>query len=156
MTLRWHQLQLFATPKCTILLSKSMKGNTCQHCLVYRRTLTILAKRQEQANSSDKCDPHSHTNYRYLSTPEKVGRQHNLYQQKRKSIKQVHRLTQKLADLIKQQGLKVENSLSDDWWQTYLRINFRGYFGSSKWKLYHRVTEEPWGGIQWWYNDFST
>ena len=98
--------------KCSILVPKTKKR--CLQCTAYRRTLTILAKRKQQANPEERSDPQSHKNYRYLSSPDKMERLRKLHQLYRKTSKQLDRLKVSLANAIEQQGVDVGSSLDDD------------------------------------------
>ena len=98
--------------KCSILVPET--GKRCLQCTAYRRTLNVLAKRQQQANPEERSHPQSHTNYRYLSSPDKVERLRKLHQLYRKTSKQLHHLKLRLANAIEQQGVNLGSSLDDD------------------------------------------
>ena len=61
-----------------------------------------------------KVSSQSHTNYRYLSSPDKVERLRKLHQLYRKTSKQLHHLKLRLANAIEQQGVNLGSSLDDD------------------------------------------
>ena len=67
-------------------------GKRCLQYTAYRRTLNVLAKQQQQANLEERSHSQSHTNYRYLSSPDKVERLRKLHQLYRKTSKQLNQL----------------------------------------------------------------
>ena len=57
------------------VLVSSGAGTRCLTCLKYRKTLNaMLSRLGSSATVADKCHPSSHTNYRFLTTPEKAER----------------------------------------------------------------------------------
>jgi len=74
-----------------------------------------MASRQSQKQqSSERTAPSSHTNYRYLSTPEKVDRLHQLHTSCRSTQKRLHRLKTQVADLIARQSVSVDADIAAD------------------------------------------
>lgn len=98
--------------ECTILIPSSSRTSRCNKCANYRRTLRVLAKRL--IDHDDKgVDPHSHTNYRYLTTPEKVNRLSSLHGLYTSTKKQLDRLKQKVAAIADQHGNVMEQHHDD-------------------------------------------
>ncbi len=65
--------------ECALVVAK--EGSLrCQKCTDYRRTLNGMASRVCLSKSAERTAPSSHTNYRYLSSPEKVDRLRQLHQ----------------------------------------------------------------------------
>ena len=65
---------------CEILIQPS--NNRCIACTKHRKLLTAMKARKPK--DTDKTDPSSHTNYAFLSTPEKDERLHRLQQAKKR------------------------------------------------------------------------
>ncbi len=86
----------------------------CQKCTDYRRTLNAMACRVCQSKSTDRTAPSSHTNYRYLSSPEKNDRLRQLHQENRSAHKKIERLKAKLADVIAKRGVSLESETTSD------------------------------------------
>ena len=61
-----------------------------------------------------RCDPHSHTNYRHLSTPEKIIRMKRLHTDSRVSQQRIKRLTEKLAMRTELNGVIVDSDFQSD------------------------------------------
>ena len=61
-----------------------------------------------------RCDPHSHTNYRHLSTPEKIIRMKRLHTNSRVSQQRIKRLTEKLAMRTELNGVIVDSDFQSD------------------------------------------
>ena len=68
-------------------------GSRCVKCSDYRQTLNRMLFRAKDKQDIDleRCEPGIHTNYRYLSTPEKCIRLQRLHQQSRVHQQQVDR-----------------------------------------------------------------
>ena len=75
--------------------------------MAYRSTLNRAVNRKGKATTA----PHSHTNHRYLSSPEKIER---LQQKNRLSQKRITRLTEKLAELTTRDGVCLGDDTSGD------------------------------------------
>ena len=76
---------------CEVIVAQGGDACTsrCSSCTQYRKTLCALVRRSNTIDlkASDRSDPSSHTNYRFLTSPEKVKRLENLHHQ--------HRITEK-------------------------------------------------------------
>ena len=91
-----------------MLLSQS-DGDRCNKCSAYRITLNRAISRKGRATT-----PHSHTNHRYLTSPEKVARLRELQHKNRASQKRITRLTEKLAEMTARNGVCLDDAMSGD------------------------------------------
>ena len=66
--------QAFATTIRTTGCEILTKKGRCEVCKAYQRTLLTMASKEVMKGKHDVTNPESHTNCRYLSTPEKVQR----------------------------------------------------------------------------------
>ena len=53
----------------------------------------------------------SHVNYRYMRTPEKEQRLHELHSQHRNTSKQIQRLQHRLAVVIEEEGISIDENM---------------------------------------------
>lgn len=87
--------------------------NRCAICHDYRKTLNSMLSRQRQrtdeCTSADSC-----TNYRYLSTPEKVKRMKKLHEQSRLQSQRISRLKTKIDRAVEERGIAVDDALHND------------------------------------------
>lgn len=122
---------------------RSSRTTRCTKCANHRRTLRVLAKQQIDHKS---VGPHSHTNYRYLTTPEKTDRLSSLHSLYVSTKKQFHRLLEKIAAFANQHGVAMEEQHDDlvekEGSLSYLKIRLDDYFGSSSMKQLPRRTRE--------------
>lgn len=100
------------TSKCDLIVSR---GARCDHCKKYRSVLRAMYSRQQKSTpSSERTDISSHTNYRYLTTPEKAKRMTNLraevVQQKRK----ISLLEERVKYLTEVAGIEVDDDINHD------------------------------------------
>ena len=74
--------------QCTWTLSSEGAGR-CQKCTGYRDTLHALASRESRRSTtkSDRTDSSNRTNFRYLTTPEKIDRLEGLHHENRKALR---------------------------------------------------------------------
>ena len=102
--------------QCSWKLPESASGVRCQTCVKYRSVLrSALSKLTSQdQRTTTSCDPSSHTNYRYLSTPEKVERLKNLHDVVRSKERQIQYLKRKVDDIVQAEGIKVDEGLHKD------------------------------------------
>lgn len=108
--------------------------------------MRVLAKQQIDHKS---VGPHSHTNYRYLTTLEKTDRLSSLHSLYVSTKKQFHRLLEKIAAFANQHGVAMEEQHDDlvsvmekEGSLSYLKIRLDDYFGSSSLKQLPRRTRE--------------
>lgn len=93
------------------LVSKSEK---CASCKCYRDTLRAMYNRWCKRCTRDLSDTSSHSNERYLSTPEKKAKMCKLKERARTAEKQVEKLKAKIQQLTQQQGDDVDTNLNAD------------------------------------------
>lgn len=117
MAVQEQDLLPFPTIRCTTcsVLVPPGAGSRCLCCLEYRKTLnSMLHRHHSKAKDGDKAHPSSHTNYRFLNTPEKVERLHRLHQSVKVNRQQLHRLRARLELIIQERGLEVDGELHHD------------------------------------------
>ena len=111
----YHDTRSFSEPTirhsdCEMILSS--KGvDRCQKCTDYRSTLHALASRECRRTKPDRT---SHTNYRYLSTPEKLDRLHELCRENRLAHMKIERLWAKLTQITANVGVSLDESTTSD------------------------------------------
>ena len=87
----------------------------CFICTEYRLILNrMLCRAVKFLKDTDKSSPQSHTNYRYLSSPEKSQRLLRLHQHNRVLQQQIDRLKLRIEKLVDQRGIQVDESLDSD------------------------------------------
>ena len=94
--------------ECALLLSQSA-GDRCDTCVAYRNTLNKAIARKRKATMQ-----HSHTNYRYLSSPEKVTRLRELQRKNHQQQNHIARLREKLAELTEKNGVYLDQTMNND------------------------------------------
>lgn len=83
-------------------------------CSEYRKILTSMLARRSKEKAMERTDTASHTNYRFLSTPEKAERLHQL-QRKTKVCKQkIQRMEVRLEKALERRGIQVDSAFHDD------------------------------------------
>ena len=111
------QNQTIRSTNCVYLLSaqQQTKVNQCHNCSRYRQTLSRMLYRIEHQESkeTDKTDPSSHTNYRFLSSKEKSERLKNLHDQARVMQQNINRLRDQINKQIDEKGTEVEDDLDE-------------------------------------------
>ena len=95
---------------CSLLMESG--GAKCSKCVTYRAQLNVLLSRLGKQGESS--NPHSHTNYRYLSDSEKNSRMKQLHQNNRKAHRRIARLEEKLRERIELEGEQVDELTSTD------------------------------------------
>ena len=85
-------------------------------CQEYRKILNIMVKRQatQTEGKENRTNPDSHTNIRYLRTPEKRERLKRSRRETKICQQQIKFLEQKLEQEIEQHGVKVDPDLHED------------------------------------------
>ena len=96
---------------CEVLIDESMTPARCSACKKHRKLLLTMALRNQK---DERAHPSSHTNYTYLSTPEKYERLHRLHTQCKISRLHIARLQKKLQELIEERGVYLDDSLDRD------------------------------------------
>ena len=78
-----------------------------------RSGLHRLLKQDQQKTKS--CEPFSHTNYRYLSTPEKMERMKNLHEVVCCKERQIQSLCKKIDHAIQEEGVVLDGACIVIW-----------------------------------------
>ena len=99
--------------ECTLLLPQS-DPNRCQKCMQYRETLRITVFRHDRKEPTDRSAPSSHTNYRYLSTPEKLDRLRHWHDKSRALQKKILRCQERIAGLVAKEGVSMDADTTAD------------------------------------------
>ena len=81
----------------------------CSTCVAYRSTLNRAVLRKTTATT-----PHSHTNHRYMSSPEKDAKLRELQRKNRVSKKHISRLSERLAEHTSKCGVCVDDVMKSD------------------------------------------
>ena len=95
--------------KCEVLISQG--SSICDRCKKHHKSLCAMASRDHKDEITD---PSSHTNYTYLSTPEKNDRLSRLHKENRKLTFWVTQLEQKLLAVTAQDGITLTDELHND------------------------------------------
>ena len=105
-----HHLKYFWKPP------GSSTGSRCQYSKQYRNVLRSglhrLLKQDQQRTKS--CDPSSHTNYRYSSTPEKMERMKNLHEVVHCKEQQIQSLCKKINHAIQEECVVLDGAMHSD------------------------------------------
>ena len=100
---------------CELILGERAGANSrCEKCKHYRKSLNSMLSRLQQKSTSDRVKPSSHTNYRFLSSPEKVDRLHRLHQENRMAKQQFERMKQRIRQLGEQDGILLDEMTHTD------------------------------------------
>ena len=138
-----------------ILSSKGV--DRCQKCTDYRSTLHALASRECRRTKPDRT---SHTNYRYLSTPEKLDRLHDLRRENRLAHMKIERLRAKLTQITANVGVSCGMRAQSQtcirsckkrrsrWHKSFPQAPFSIFSGSNKRRLPPRSGKEK-RGMRW-------
>ena len=90
-------------------------GEKCQACVKYRSTLRAMHVRwQKRSSPSERSAISSHTNYRYLNSPDKKTRLTNLHSANKALQRQVDQLRQRIEDMTEKNGIIVEEEMDAD------------------------------------------
>ena len=98
---------------CEVLIESTQSTGRCISCTKHRRTLNATLWRATHS-STDKSDPGSHTNIRYMSSPEKSKRMERLQKSVRVSQQQVARIKATLSVMAETRGTVVDQDLHED------------------------------------------
>ena len=116
--IRFTVASTIRTSSCSVLgLLKDLEnGSRCSSCHGHRKVLNSLLSRFKKCENepSDGSEPSSHVNYRYLNTPQKHERMQKLHQAVRVKCQRVERLKKKIALLIEDRGVEVDEELNED------------------------------------------
>lgn len=97
------------TTNCELLVH----GEKCKPCSLYRKTLRVLYDRWCKRNSDELSSSSSHTNNRYLNTPEKLAKVTNLRQRVRNAEVEISKLKDKVRNLI-EKSEAIDEGLHND------------------------------------------
>ena len=92
--------------RCELLVEG---GKRCSFCESHRISLRVLLGYHEKATPCG-----NRTNYRYLTTPEKVERLHDMRKRQDCLEKQLARLKSRLQEVITHEGVQINESLHND------------------------------------------
>ena len=102
-------------------LTNSNDSLRCHHCSKYRKILHSMASRDKHSgklssldNHHSKTTPSSHVNFRYLTSPEKVIRIHNLHDLQRLTKQRLERVSSRLQAAIEKKGVEIKEGLHQD------------------------------------------
>ena len=93
------------------LVGKSQK---CSSCKSYRDTLRAMYNRWCKRRTCEMSDTSSHSNERYLNTPEKKAKMSKLKQRAHMAEKEIQKLRVRIAELTQQQGDSIDPILHGD------------------------------------------
>lgn len=96
---------------CEVLIKSSTDPARCTSCKKHRRSLSTITSRTQK---DERTHPSSHTNYSYLSTPEKDERLHRLHTQSKVAKLRITRLEKRIADFTDEDGEHLDDELHDD------------------------------------------
>ena len=96
--------------KCFPLLPESCDSDRCEQCITYRKTLAKAASRKATTQTS----AHSHTNHRYLTSPQEIARIRELQHTNRVCQKRIEQLSKKIEELTSRNGVCLDDDISAD------------------------------------------
>ena len=102
--------QTIRSVKCEFLVP----NGKCTACKKYRSTLRVLSNRYTSQCSTCLSDSSSHSNIKFLNTPEKKTRMKNLRSRARGAEKGMKRLQAKVKDLTDKCGEHIDGQLQSD------------------------------------------
>lgn len=99
---------------CQILVSS--REERCVKCSEYRKMLNSMLSRHNGNKDivSERTTADSHTNYRFLRTPEKDERMHQLHRKAKICQQRVNRLKVRLEAAVEQRGILVDSAFHHD------------------------------------------
>ena len=87
----------------------------CAQCSAHWQSLAIMATRHSlQPHPDTRTAPSSHTNYRYLSIPEKVDRMRQLHECSRSAQKKLHRLKARVCEMMSKKSVGLDAETASD------------------------------------------
>ena len=98
---------------CELILGEKA-GIRCEKCKTHRKSLNSMLNRHQKGSPSDRMQPSSHANFSRLSTPEKIGRLHNLHQANRQLKQRLERLNRRITQVIEQDGVVLDEATHSD------------------------------------------
>ena len=111
-TIRHEECEIFVQSQSTDSTNKKQ----CSTCKKYRQVLNRLLFRlkNETHQDTDRTNPTSHTNYRFLNSPEKADRLHRLHQQVRLDHQRIARLKESLDQIAEGRSVPVGDALHEE------------------------------------------
>ena len=112
-----YQRRTIRHVQCPMKISETSATKRCTYCKNYRDSVlrSILSRllKQQDEQQVDRCSISSSVNYRYLSTPEKIERMHNLHNALRLSKCKISNLQGRLDRIIQTDGVKLDEPTSN-------------------------------------------
>ena len=97
---------------CQIVLASS--SQRCGPCSEYRRVLNAMLSRRAKQNPENSVLAESHTNLRFLNTPQRKERFSRLKLKSKLCQQQLRRLEEKIERLVEARGIEVSEDLHSD------------------------------------------
>ena len=97
---------------CEVLIRKLITPARCTICKKHRKSLLMMMALCNQKD--ERVHPSSHTNYSYLSKPEKDECLHHLHTQCKISRLHIVQLERKLLESIKESGIHLDQDFDKD------------------------------------------
>ena len=105
----------FPTIRCKACLVLVTGTDRCIVCTKYRKILnSMFSRHNNKENAAPDTDLTSHTNYRYLTSPEKRARLQLYHHKSRNRHQKIQRMKAQLEDALEQRGLTIDSNLHDD------------------------------------------
>lgn len=99
---------------CELLLPSTSTHARCDPCMAYRKVLNSMLSRKMKLNTDDSCQAESHTNLRFLSTPQRKVRFGRMRVRTKVCQQQSKRLRERLESVIGERGVQVTEELHED------------------------------------------
>ena len=103
---------------CQYLLKSVSSGNRCNSCVTFRnntlrRELNRM-KERESDETRDPASPSSHTNYRFLTTPERNERMQRLHKVVRAKTKSLEAMRKGISRILQNNSMKMDSDTHND------------------------------------------
>ena len=103
---------------CQYLLKSVSSGNRCNSCVTFRnntlrRELNRM-KERESDETRDPASPSSHTNYRFLTTPERNERMQRLHKVVRAKTKSLEAMRKGISRILQNNSVKMDSDTHND------------------------------------------
>ena len=99
--------------ECYFLLEHN-NTKRCPSCESHRKGLYILLNRHRNESSKSKITHNSHSNFRYLTTPQMVKRLRGIHFNQERTMLQLDRLRAQLEVVTREEGVEVNEELHQD------------------------------------------
>lgn len=97
--------------KCEVLMRD---GRKCDKCVSYRDNLRMIHHRTQGKSKLSPTCTSSHTNFRYLDSPQKLARYKKLKERCDRAEKEIKRLKENIAKLMDEKSVAVDEPLHQD------------------------------------------